>query len=347
MVTESNIKLLERYYSGETSEEENEKVNILFADNENNPEFKELIRNNFDKYFENGKDENNNLSHILHQIHHVIHLNENRKKISGIYKVYKWYKLAAAVLFIPLIIAGSLYVSEKFLESKKPVSELATTQTIFAPYGSRINFTLPDGTKGWLNSGSTLEYSLPFTNKRILVANGEVWFDVAKDKLHPFTVKGGNSTVTVLGTKFNFNVYPENGYTEVILEEGSVQFYTPGVAETIRMKPNERLTFANNTINIETTDVAKFVSWKEGKLVFRGDKMTEVARRIEMWYNVEVEIVDKELEAYVFRGTFQDDSLEEVFRYLSMTSPMRYKIIGRKTLEDGTIQKEKVLLFLK
>ena len=75
--------------------------------------------------------------------------------------------------------------------------------------------------------------------------------------------------------------------------------------------------------------------------------MNEVARRIERWYNVDIELVDKELEKYIIRGTFQDDSLEEVFGYLCMTSPIRYQILDRKLLADGTWQKEKVLVYLK
>ena len=113
------------------------------------------------------------------------------------------------------------------------------------------------------------------------------------------------------------------------------------------MKPDERLVFSDGAINIDKTEAAKYAAWKEGKLVFRGDPMAEVARRIERWYNVEVELVDKDLEKYVIRGTFQDDSLEEVFRYLSMTSPIRYRITDRKMLADGTWQKQKVLLYKK
>ncbi len=75
--------------------------------------------------------------------------------------------------------------------------------------------------------------------------------------------------------------------------------------------------------------------------------MTEVARRIERWYNVEVELVDKELENYVIRGTFQDDSLEDVIKYLSMTSPVRYRIFDREVQEDGTLQKKKVMIYKK
>ena len=57
-----------------------------------------------------------------------------------------------------------------------------------------------------------------------------------------------------------------------------------------------------------------------------------------------VEIMDKDLENDVIRGTFQDDSLSEVLRLLSMTSPIRYKIMERKTLPDGSFEKGKVLL---
>ena len=113
------------------------------------------------------------------------------------------------------------------------------------------------------------------------------------------------------------------------------------------MKPEERLILNDGTINISVTDVSKYSAWKEGKIVFRGDPMDEVARRIERWYNVEVELVDKELKNYVFRGTFQDDSLEEVLRFLSMTSPIEYQIIDRQLQDNGTVQKKKILLYMK
>ena len=82
-------------------------------------------------------------------------------------------------------------------------------------------------------------------------------------------------------------------------------------------------------------------------MMFRSDPLPEVARRIARWYNVEVELMDKELEKDVIRGTFQDDSLEEVLHYISMTSPLRYRIIERKALDDGTYQKKKVLIYRK
>jgi ferric-dicitrate binding protein FerR (iron transport regulator) len=81
--------------------------------------------------------------------------------------------------------------------------------------------------------------------------------------------------------------------------------------------------------------------------VFRGDQMSEVARRIERWYNVKVELSDKQLEKYTFRATFIDDSLEDVLRFLSMTSPIKYTVIPSTLLSDGTYEKEKAIIHLR
>jgi ferric-dicitrate binding protein FerR (iron transport regulator) len=243
-----------------------------------------------------------------------------------------------------MLIAGIIWVTMQKTE-ESVVAEAPVISTLFAPLGSRVSFSLPDGTKGWLNSGSSLEYSLPFKQNRLITILGEAWFDIAHDANHPFEIVAGSSKVKVLGTKFNLDAYPMEDHIEIVLQEGKVEFSASALTSVVEMKPNERLVFTNGAVNIEKTDASKYAAWVEGKLVFRSDPMIEVARRIERWYNVDVELVDKELEKYVIRGTFQDDSLEDVLRFLSMTSPIRYKILERKMLDDGTLQKQKIMLY--
>ncbi len=344
MIQTFDIEKLQRFIKGVSNDEETQYIYSLFSDDEEKGEFKQHIRKEFNEYLNNHPEENHNLSYLLDRIHHTIHKNDNLKKQTVVKRIYRWYSVAAAVLLIPILIVGTIWFAEH--NQQEPIlTENPVTSTLFAPLGSRISFSLPDGTKGWLNSGSSLEYQLPFSNNRQVAVKGEAWFDVAHDANHPFEVAVENSKVKVLGTKFNLEAYPEEDHIEVVLEEGKVEFFTPGLLSGIEMKPNERLVFIDGAININVTEACKFTAWKEGKLVFRGDTMSEVARRIGRWYNVSVEVDDKELEKYVFRGTFQDDSLEEVLRYLSMTSPIRYRIIERKLLDDGTIQKRKVLLY--
>ncbi len=346
MINKTDIEKLDRFSKGLSNAEEEKYVHSFFSENEESVEFKQHIQNDFDEYLKKNPDENHNLSYLLDRIHHIIHKNESHKKDRVVKRIYQWYSAVAAILLIPIVIAGGIWFAEQ-KQQEAIVVEAPVSSTLFAPMGSRISFTLPDGTQGWLNSGSSLEYQIPFNRNRHIALLGEAWFDVAHDADHPFEITAGNSKVKVLGTKFNLNAYPEDKYIEVVLEEGKVEFSVSGQSSAVEMKPDERLVFSEGAININKTEAAKYAAWKDGKLVFRGDPMGEVARRIERWYNVDVELIDKELEKYVIRGTFQDDSLEEVFRYLSMTSPIRYRITDRKMFPDGTWQKQKVLLYKK
>ncbi len=347
MFNQSDIDKMNRFSKGLSDAEETQYIYSLFSENEENGKFKQHIQKEFNEYLKNHPNENHNLSYLLDRIHHTIHKNENREKQTIVKRIYRGYSIAAAVLLIPMLIVGAIWVAG-YGQDEKMVAESPSISTLHAPMGSRVSFSLPDGTKGWLNSGSSLKYQLPFSNNRQITVSGEAWFDVSHDANHPFEITAGNSKVKVLGTTFNISAYPEEKYIEVVLEKGKVEFSTPRLSSNIEMKPNERLMFSKNKVTIQKTpNASKFTAWKEGKLVFRGDPMSEVARRLERWYNVTVVVGDKELEKYVFRGTFQDDTLEEVLRYLSMTSPIRYRIIDRKQLDDGTIQKRKVLLYKK
>ncbi len=346
MISKNDTKMLRQYGEDKIDKKGVQYVYTLFTENENNPEFKQQLKEEFYKFIKDNADDEYNLSHLLDRIHHIIHKNESNYKLSLGRKIYRWYSVVAAVLLTQLIIAGGIWVISQKSETKAVVESQAT-YTLFAPFGSRISFDLPDGTEGWLNSGSTLKYNIPFSNNRNITVAGEAWFNVTHDENHPFEITAGNSLIKVLGTKFNLSAYPEEKYIEVVLEEGKVWFSAPELLSGIEMNPDERLILNNGKININVTDVSKYSAWKEGKMVFRGDPMDEVARRIERWYNVEVELVDKELKNYVFRGTFQDDSLEEVLHFLSMTSPIEYRIVDRQLQDNGTVQKKKILLYIK
>lgn len=347
MIQQFDIEKLVRFSKGLSDAEEIRYVCSLFAEKEDSNELKYYLKDEWKKYLDDHEGLNYNLSSLLDRIHHRIHVIENQKRQSITRKIYHWYSAAAAVLLVPLLIAGGIWLTQEPAVENVYVAENPISSTIHAPLGSRISFDLPDGTRGWLNSGSSLEYQLPFSNNRQVTIRGEAWLDVAKDASHPFEIYAGRSKVKVLGTKFNLNAYTEENYVEVVLDEGKVVFTAPGVDAGIELKPSERLVYSGNSVHVATTDPSKYAAWVEGKLMFRGDPMPEVARRIARWYNVEVVLVDKDLEKDIIRGTFQDDSLEEVLRYMSMTSPIRYRIVDRKILDDGTFQKKKVLLYRK
>jgi len=343
---EYDSEKIERYIKGIANDSEKAYMDSLFLKGENNLYLRNCLNKDWDHILSESTSDEVNLSHILDRIHHTLRKNENQKEQKPLRRFIAVYMRTAAVLMLPLIIAGGLIYS--YLSNKhQTVNDHEVTSMIYAPMGSRVSFNLPDGTVGMLNSGSSLSYSIPFAKNRHVRLEGEAWFEVSHDENHPFEISAGTSTVKVLGTSFNVSAYPAENYVEVVLLHGKVEFLNSNTNEKITILPSERLVFQNGNISKSVIDPLKYNAWKDGKLVFRGDPMAEVARRIERWYNVKIELGDKELEKYSFRATFQDDKLEDVLRYLSLTSPINYKITPREQMPDGTLNKEEVTIFLK
>lgn len=346
ILKENELEQLKRYVGGLSDEKEKALVESLFVNGEENHDLHFLLEKDWNSLLRDPSPSEADLGHLLDHIHHVIRTREQQKNTPVLLRLARIYRKVAAILLLPLIVAGGL-AYHYLTNHEKATTEAPVRPTIFAPLGSRVSFQLPDGTSGMLNSGSHLTYSLPFTNNRQVELQGEAWFEVSRDEQHPFQINTGNATVNVLGTSFNLMAYPAENYVEVVLKEGKVMLTENSRKESINMLPSERLVFRDGKMSKSVTDPSKYSAWTKGRMVFINDPMTEVARRIERWYNVQVILADRGLEKYSFRGTFEDDSLEEVFRLLSLTSPIRYKITPRKLLNDGTFEKEKVTIYLK
>ena len=343
MLKQEEKEKIERYIDGQADERESDWFDNLFIEGEDNDTLRHSLKKDWERMVSNESSSDDNLGYILDRVHHKIRKNENLNRKKPLRKFLRIYMKAAAILLLPLLITALGY---KYMESR-PADDQPVSASIYAPLGARVSFNLPDGTTGMLNSGSRLSYSLPFNSNRKVNLNGEAWFDVFHDEKHPFEITSGTSIVKVFGTRFNMNAYPEESYVEVVLEEGKVSYKNQEVTKEVDMLPSERLIFKDGNISKSVTDPAKYNAWTEGKLIFRGDPMAEVARRIERWYNVRIIMADKELNKYSFRGIFLDDTLEDVLRFLSMTSPIRYSISPREMMQDGTYKKEEVTIYLK
>ena len=168
---------------------------------------------------------------------------------------------------------------------------------IKAPAWTRAQFSLPDGTTGWLNSNSSVKYNGNFNTDRQVTLTGEAFFDVFKDKKRPFIVNTTEINVKVLGTRFNIASYENENNVEVVLEEGKLVFNDKEMNKSYTMKPNDLVVYDKTLRNFSTKVVQpqKYLSWTEGKLEFRNDPLDVIARRLERWYNIDVEINGKYL----------------------------------------------------
>ncbi|ANH82562.1 hypothetical protein A8C56_17680 [Niabella ginsenosidivorans] len=199
--------------------------------------------------------------------------------------------------------------------------------------------TLPDGTQVTLNYHSSLEYNNDFGHeKRKIILQGEAFFDVTKNPAVPLQVFAGPLMIEVKGTAFNVNAYRNNADVEVALLRGIVEVSRRGGhTDKVLLKPDQRLLAPNTTsgivqFSIDAVDqkVIQQIHWKEDSLVFKKEKLQDIALRLEKKYNVTIEIVTAALKEKRFSGMFVNESLSEGLDALKLAYPFSYKIEDKK-----------------
>lgn len=330
-----------RFFRSKYSDEESSYINSLFCDRDKEEELKQFLRKHWHELFQEEIKDDKNLDHILYRIHYGINMkSEKTKRTNPLGNFIKWFSRVAAILIFPL----AIYSAINFLETVKE-GDMSWVE-IKAPAWTRTQFSLPDGTTGWLSSNSSVRYDVDFSRTRHVTLSGEAFFDVAKDVRRPFQVKADEMIVTVSGTRFNIASYDNENIVEVVLEEGEVICYNKAINKSLTLKPNDYLLFdkIQNNFKVETVQAEKYSSWKEGKLVFRNDALEVIARRLERWYNIEVEVRGEITNHNGLWATFVDENLEEVLRLLKLSLPVNYGIEYPQLRPDGIFSKTKVII---
>jgi hypothetical protein len=204
------------------------------------------------------------------------------------------------------------------------------------PYGKTFKVTLSDGTMVNLNAGSSLKYPVQFIkgNKREVVLDGEAFFDVAKDKAHPFIVKTRGVDVKVLGTKFNVSSYKEDTDINTVLIEGSVRLCDANDANKKTMLvPGEKGTWnsTNKDIAVNQVDTRFYTEWINGEIVFRKTAFRDIIIKLERTYNVTIEnnredILDKKYNASFNKNI---ESIEKVLETMGKIQGFTFKKEGK------------------
>lgn len=210
-----------------------------------------------------------------------------------------------------------------------PTAGSVGDNTISTPLGGQYEVVLPDGTKVMLNAASSLTYPLVFGAERKVTLTGEAYFEVAKDKAHPFKVSSAGQTVTVLGTHFNINAYADEASVKTTLLEGSVEVAGGAVKE--RIVPGEQAMMQGTDLSKRTVDVDKEVAWKNGLFAFDGDDLKTILRQVARWYNVEI-VYDGAVSTEKFYGEIPRESkLADVLKILELNN-VHFTIEGRRLL---------------
>lgn len=194
--------------------------------------------------------------------------------------------------------------------------------TMRTPNGGQYQLKLPDGTKVWLNAASSITYPTVFIgNKREVSITGEAYFEVARDPSAPFIVKTASEPITVLGTSFNVNSYPDEGAAKTTLLEGSIRIHN-----TV-LKPGQ----AYRDGKIVQTDPGQDIAWKNGVFDFNNVSLAGVARQLSRWYDIEFSY-PANLAGRKFGGQVgRNFTLTEVLELIDEVD-MKFTLAGRKVI---------------
>ncbi len=284
------------------------------------------------------------LNKILQLLHKQIN-SERQYSLSLAGKIFHYFSKVAAIFFIPALISIAIL----YYLNRHPSKEAAEVFTeIHAPVGTRAKFELPDGTEGWLNSGSSVRFPVNF-QKREVEISGEAWFDVPHQDSKTFRVITPYFNVKVLGTRFNVVAYKDEETAEVILEKGKVAVLDKNEKLAAELIPDQEIIFDKLTHKLTKLDIdsESYNSWKDGLLIFKNVPMSEIARRLERKYNAEIILHGDSLQSSIFRATFSDERLDEICKMMSEVAPIRYKIHKRQKQDDGTFSQSKIEMWLK
>ncbi len=338
---ELDTERLKRIFNGEYSGNDEEFINEIFTDETKNQKLKLVLSRQFDELLPEGEIEGKNLDHILYRLNYEINSKREPQKSVLFDKILKWgLRIAGLIVFPLLIYSGIRTIRESALKKE-------TWFEIKAPAWTRAQFSLPDGTVGWLNSNSSLKYNGNFILDRQVTLDGEAYFDVFKDKSRPFIVTTNEVFVKVLGTRFNIAAYDNERDIEVVLEEGSLVFNSEKTNKAYIMVPDDLVTYdkTEQDFSTETVQPQKYVSWTDGKLVFRNDPLDVISRRLARWYNIDVEVNGSMSNNLRLRATFKDENLEEVLSLLKRSLPIDYRIENGNLKPDDAYAKKKVIIF--
>ena len=294
-----------------------------------------------------GSDEKFSL--LFDKIQNTIDCNRFKKGTSRITLYAKWLSRVAAVILLPLLTVFLLHVSKFDLQELEVVNRTDTLEVV-SPIGARTVVYLSDGSVAHLNYGSRLKYPGQFRGaRREVQLIGEGFFEVAHNPKKPFIVQTKELNIKAVGTSFNVCAYPENDIIETTLAKGKVileqRIENNELINIGSMVPNQYVVFNKKTKQIKSIigEIKKYISWKDGILIFEDTSMKDVSSKLSKMFNVDIEIEDEVLD-YVYTVTLQDEPLYQILDLMAIATPIDYKIVSRKKQADGSYTKQKIII---
>jgi ferric-dicitrate binding protein FerR (iron transport regulator) len=361
-------ELIVRFFSGDTSSEENQAITHWIQESKANREFFETFRNLW-------------LASAQIPSPKTVYSQSHSLSLPGLANPLKRNfireLLKIAAIFIFALFTGA-FGYHWMSGSQSSVAGMKTV-TFESRRGAMSVVVMPDGSKVWLNAGSKISYDQRYNlSQREVILTGEAYFDVVTNPSKPFVVKAGKLAIKALGTLFNVKAYPEEHSIITTLERGKIVIEgkdSHNKAFTVDLKPKQTVVYfadqkdfiaiqngssksgdkssknevvshvAMNELSMIKMDAVKtelYTSWRGENWVIEKQNMGNLAQQLERRYNISIEFASENIKKYRFSGTIQNETIEQIMEIMRSTMPLSYSIEKGKIIvkEDKKLMQE-------
>ena len=247
----------------------------------------------------------------------------SKMKTRGLFLQY--LKYAAAV-----VLGIGVSLSTLYLTNQENLSTVGNYKLVTSK-GEKSYLQLPDGTRVWLNSCTTLEYAENYGHSnRSIYLDGEAYFEVAKNKDLPFVVKANGIDVKAIGTAFNVSAYMEDSQLTTTLFNGKVAVQPTLTKQEVLLEPNQVAVYdkSRNEIEVVPYDKKQFAQWRGGFLSFEMMYLQDITKLLERNYNVVFRYENQGIKKLRFSGSFRNnEDLSEILNVIKTNTGIRYQIL--------------------
>jgi transmembrane sensor len=349
MVNDRFIQLLTKKLSDEIDESELAELNYMLINDEECRQQYNIFKNYWAQDEEKYSNEESLFQRIRNRITVPGDFDDTDSAKGWIRKFPFFWRSLAAVLILGIGVFAYYQYARRTSNGISNESNIAITKT---PSRTKSRICLSDGSIVTLNSETVLRYPSSFSGAtREVYLDGEAFFNVTRDRTHPFIVHAGKMNIRVLGTSFNVKSYANDKNMETTLIKGAIEVtLSDRPSDRIILKPNEKLVLNNktfnrprannlpsaeeNTTNYALTNLTRLrsndttiveTSWVNNELVFKDEAFSDLANQMERWYGIKIKFKNSGTKDYRFTGVFVKENIVEALNALKMIEPFNYK----------------------
>jgi len=324
------IDLLNKYLRGNLSEEESLMLLQWMNQSKENDRLLHTLKDLYEagawkKYFEEAKTNDgwNNLKHHINK-HNIEKEQAKRPRFQIIAKELQKY---AAVFILGVLSTALIYY---FVSNRNQFTPKLNYTVMSTDKAEKSQIILPDSTRVWLNSESSIRYSSDYGYKnREIELIGEAYFEVKKNPELQFVVQAERFHVKALGTKFSVSSYESDNELYAVLVEGKISFSEVNSKQEIILKPNQKVTFSKSDSKLAVTDVSTsfYTSWLKGEIRFMDESFEDIALKLERHFNMNIVFENEKIKTTLYTGTFYNyEKVDIILKIFQKNKYFNYEI---------------------